>query len=214
MEFLPVRTSSGQKVYAGFWKRACAAVVDVWVTLPFYFVLAWLEGFGKMQAMAVAIPYTVLFAAYSIYFNKRFGGTLGKLAVGIRITKPDGSMIGWLEAWKRSAVDLAFAVLCLILNIWAMVGVDVNQWVTSSWLERQALLHAERPGWYAWVNILFQIWVWSELIVLLLNKRKRALHDFIAGTVVIHKKHMNGVNVAPAESTNGPMTAPGLPTGG
>jgi uncharacterized RDD family membrane protein YckC len=29
-----------------------------------------------------------------------------------------------------------------------------------------------------------QIWVWSEVVVMLFNKRRRALHDFIAGTIV------------------------------
>ena len=35
------------------------------------------------------------------------------------------------------------------------------------------------------LNIAFNIWIWSEFFVLLLNKRRRAIHDFIAETVVI-----------------------------
>ncbi|WP_255590049.1 hypothetical protein [Marinicella meishanensis] len=31
------------------------------------------------------------------------------------------------------------------------------------------------------------VWYWSELLVMLTNERRRALHDFIAGTVVIKK---------------------------
>jgi uncharacterized RDD family membrane protein YckC len=30
------------------------------------------------------------------------------------------------------------------------------------------------------------IYDWSEIIVLLTNKKRRAIHDYIAGTVVIH----------------------------
>ena len=36
--------------------------------------------------------------------------------------------------------------------------------------------------------MLLQIWIWSELIVMLTNRRRRALHDFIAGTVVIRRR--------------------------
>ena len=31
------------------------------------------------------------------------------------------------------------------------------------------------------------VWVWSEFITILFNKRKKALHDYLAGTVVIRK---------------------------
>lgn len=43
------------------------------------------------------------------------------------------------------------------------------------------------PGWYKIVNILMNVWIWSEFIVILTNKKRRAIHDFIAGTVVAHK---------------------------
>ena len=36
------------------------------------------------------------------------------------------------------------------------------------------------------MDYLLNIWVLSELVVLLLNKKRRTLHDFIAGTVVLH----------------------------
>ena len=35
------------------------------------------------------------------------------------------------------------------------------------------------------ITILSHIWIWSEVIVLLFNKRKRAIHDFMAGTVIV-----------------------------
>ena len=35
------------------------------------------------------------------------------------------------------------------------------------------------------IPIVGFLWTWSELIVMLFNQRRRALHDFIAGTVVI-----------------------------
>ena len=44
------------------------------------------------------------------------------------------------------------------------------------------------PSWYSTVSILMQIWIWSEFVSMLFNKRRRAVHDFIAGTVVLHAK--------------------------
>jgi uncharacterized RDD family membrane protein YckC len=188
MEFLPIVSENGERVYAGFWPRFCSVWVDFFVVVPIVLLLFWLEGFDKNLAIFITIPSTALFSMYHVYFNVRFGGTLGKLAVGIRVTKPDGSRIGWPEAWKRSSVDIGFALLMLCVEVWALTQVDGQQYSASSFVERTRLLHSYYPSWFRIVTISQNIWIWSEVVVLLFNKRKRALHDFIAGTVVIHKE--------------------------
>jgi uncharacterized RDD family membrane protein YckC len=42
------------------------------------------------------------------------------------------------------------------------------------------------PAWYPAVSVLLQIWVWGEFLTMLFNERRRAVHDYLAGTVVIH----------------------------
>jgi uncharacterized RDD family membrane protein YckC len=188
MEFLPI-VYDGRNVYAGFWKRFCSIWVDVFILLPLSLLFNWIEGLDKNLAIAITIPSTAIFFLYHIYFNVRFGGTLGKLAVGIRITKPDGTKIGWAEALKRSSVDMAFAAVSIPIQIWALTQVDGGQYAAATFMERAVIVQKYYPSWFTFVcTILQQIWIWSEIIVLLLNKRKRALHDFIAGTVVIHKE--------------------------
>lgn len=187
MKFLPIR-ANGQKVYAGFWKRLCAGWADAFVIMPLAILFAWLEGFDRTLAIIIMIPASILFSIYNVYFNARFGGTLGKLAVGIRIVKPDGSRIDWPEAWKRSSVDLVFAFVVLVVQIWALTQVDPDRYASLKWIERTQLLGKHFPAWYNSVSIFQQVWIWSEVVVILFNKRKRAIHDFIAGTVVIHKK--------------------------
>jgi uncharacterized RDD family membrane protein YckC len=41
------------------------------------------------------------------------------------------------------------------------------------------------PPWYRAVTVLMQVWIWSEFVTMLFNKKRRAIHDFMAGTVVI-----------------------------
>jgi uncharacterized RDD family membrane protein YckC len=43
---------------------------------------------------------------------------------------------------------------------------------------------------YRWSG---NIWYWSEFIVLLTNRRKRAIHDFIAGTVVVKDDYIDKI---------------------
>jgi uncharacterized RDD family membrane protein YckC len=187
MEFLPI-ISDGKRVYAGFWPRFCSVWVDFFVVVPIVLLLFWLEGFDKNLAILITIPSTALFSMYHVYFNAHFGGTVGKLAVGIRVAKPDGSRIGWAEAWKRSSVDIGFALLMLCVDVWALTQVNGEQYSAAAFVERTRLLHSYYPSWFYIVTISQNIWIWSEVVVLLFNKRRRALHDFIAGTVVIHKE--------------------------
>jgi uncharacterized RDD family membrane protein YckC len=44
--------------------------------------------------------------------------------------------------------------------------------------------------WLPTLDILGQLWFWSEVVTMLFNKKKRALHDFIAGTMVIQEQTM------------------------
>ena len=52
-------------------------------------------------------------------------------------------------------------------------------------LAQYELIDANQPAWAGPLEILFNIWVWGELLVMLTNEKRRALHDFITGTVVI-----------------------------
>ncbi len=56
--------------------------------------------------------------------------------------------------------------------------VVVNWLYQDGELAKRSLIYTA----YGWVS---QAWVWSELVVLLLNKKRGALQDFIAGTIII-----------------------------
>ena len=121
--------------------------------------------------------------------NLKFGGTLGKLAVGIRITKPSGEKIGLREALLRSSVDIAYGILFAVYQVLAIHQLDPDLYLAAGYFERGKLLAPFYSEYSKLTDILFNLWYWSEMIVLLFNKRRRALHDFIAGTVVIHKEY-------------------------
>jgi uncharacterized RDD family membrane protein YckC len=55
------------------------------------------------------------------------------------------------------------------------------------------------PRWYHPLQIVQNIWVWGELIVLLTNRKRRAIHDFIAGTIVVHASSSTAVPAPTAE---------------
>lgn len=188
VEQLPIELN-GRKVYAGFWKRFWAGIVDILVSIPFLMIFNYLESLSLAIAMFIAILSGVFFQVYTIYFHYKFGATLGKMASGIRVTQPNGDFINLRQALLRSSVDICFSSFAVIAEAVAISNANPDQYLNAGWLERGNYLFLLYPAWYRTLTILSNVWYWSEFVVLLFNKRKRAIHDFIADTVVIDSSY-------------------------
>jgi uncharacterized RDD family membrane protein YckC len=112
--------------YAGFWIRFLALfidgilmqVVNLIIGLPFI-IPAVMDGenFGVAMGDVPAYMNLAIFAigiAYMVFFVGRYGGTPGKLALGLRIVNEDGEKISYLRAFCRY---LASFLSSLILGI-------------------------------------------------------------------------------------------------
>lgn len=176
-----------QVKYAGFWKRLCASILDVIVTMPVLLLLAWLNGVSREMAMVLVLPTAFVFWFYVVAFHARFGATPGKMLAKIKVVRADTyADIGWYEASLRSSVEIGFAALGIFGQMIALTKMSSVEYQRLGMIERETKLAELQPEWMVVVGLLMHVWYWSEMIVLLLNKRKRAIHDFIAGTVVIH----------------------------
>jgi len=174
--------------YATFWQRFAAAWIDFFVLLPFTLIQSWLGSASKTAALVLVLPMTSAYLGYTIYCHGRFGQTVGKYAMGIRVLRTTGERVGWREAWLRSSIDVAFSVLGVGSSFIALAAIADTQYYDVGWVQRAQNLQALEPTWLAWTSTASQIWAWSELVTMLFNKRRRALHDFIAGTVVKAKQ--------------------------
>jgi uncharacterized RDD family membrane protein YckC len=101
MEFLPIE-KDGLKVYAGFWQRFGAGIIDAIVLIPVAHILYYLEGLSIAAAILAAVISSALYSAYTIHFHYRYGATLGKMALKIKVTNPDGYSINLKQAgWNE-----------------------------------------------------------------------------------------------------------------
>jgi len=185
IEFLPDYVKS-EKVYVGFWRRFFAGTLDLLIFLPVTIVFVFVDMSGKAGQITGSIAGLVISTAYTVFFCYRYGGTLGDILLGIRITRPDGSRIGWNESIAREIVIFIFSLEFAIVDIIALIAIDpvVFNAVNSS--ERQFLIKLNTPGFQSLVKYLFLFWVLANMATLIINRRKRSLHDFIASTVVVY----------------------------
>lgn len=163
-------------------------MLDSLIYLPLMGLFFWGQGQSRLFPLYFFPPNAIFILFYDVYLVRRFGGTPGKLLAGVRIRKIDGSPIGYREALLRFLPEFVFMVLGNVALIDAAFGITDSEYLSWSFFERQQQLTQFGPSWNQTINIANQIWIWSEFIVLLTNRKRRALHDFIAGTIVVLQK--------------------------
>jgi uncharacterized RDD family membrane protein YckC len=127
---------------------------------------------------------TIVGLVIEIYLVKRFGGSPGKLIMKMRIAKVDGSPAGYKEASIRYSILFIISMSAgRLLSFFSMPENEYAAFTSSK--PSIAALDAFAPTWYQPMQNVAAVWIWSEFLVLLTNKKRRALHDFIAGTVVV-----------------------------
>lgn len=182
-----------ESIYAGFWTRLGSLLLDFLIMLPYVFLVLYINGLSKNAYYFTFIPGLIFHFWFSIYLVKKYGGTPGKLIVGIKILKLDGTDVTWREAILRQIIAFVLTIFASIMTFYALSMADGEYYESLGWMQKQQYLFGLTPilfKIYTWTN---NIWVYSELFVLLFNKRKRALHDFIADTVIVKTKYIEKI---------------------
>jgi uncharacterized RDD family membrane protein YckC len=191
---LPLKIDGiSNSLYAGFWLRLGASLLDFIFTIPVVGLVMYLNSRGKNVYLYTFIPSLIFGLWYYVYFTKVHGGTPGKLAVGTKIIRLDGQPIGWKEAILRHLVLFILTIGGSIISIYALTQTDDATYMSYGWLQQSQYLVSVSPKAFSIYSWATNIWFWGEFIVLLTNKKKRAPHDFIAGTVVVKKEYLQEI---------------------
>ncbi len=154
--------------------------------LPLSALAFWGSERFRLFDLYYLVPGTVFSFFYGVYLVRRFGGTPGKLLVGIRIRRVSGEPVGYREAILRYLPEFILGSLMSIALLMSVLHMSDTEYRALSFMDRAKRMVELAPSWYKPLQIAQNVWVWGELIVLLTNRKRRALHDFIAGTVVVH----------------------------
>lgn len=172
--------------YGGFWRRVGAFFIDTAIMLPLvlpivYLGLPWSQSF----LLYWFLPGLALNLAYNVYLVSRFGGTPGQLLCKLRVRMLDGAPVTRQAALLRYSVMLTLTTLAAIAGIIITLRIDEGAYAAMTFTQISAHIARLKPGWSVTLDTLTQLWIYSEFVVLLFNKKRRALQDFMAGTVVV-----------------------------
>lgn len=164
--------------YAGFWLRVGAALIDLLVFLPImafgYYNMLVLKSIPMLYAV------TVLTALYKPLMEWKYGATLGKMAVKLKVVNYDFKPINIDQAFTRY-LPWAVSVIFSLMSTTVIYRASGFEYI-DTWMEMNKV--AQNPA----LNIASQIYNLVFLIVvgaLIFDKKKRGIHDKMAKTYCI-----------------------------
>jgi uncharacterized RDD family membrane protein YckC len=173
--------------YAGFWRRFGAYWIDVMVLLPLAGIAYVLGQQSRMLYFGWMVGGVFIGLWFHVYLVARYGGTPGKLLLRMRIAMLSGATVTPRAAALRYTVLFVLTTLSSIALAIALSRMSDQEYFSLRYGQRSLRLIALAPAWYGVLAIVIQIWIWGEFIVMMCNRKRRAVDDFIGGTVVLVK---------------------------
>lgn len=207
-ELLPTRFEGiEENVYAGFWVRVAARLLDFVILLPIAGLVLYVNNISKSAYMNMLLPNLLFALAFEVILVKVYGGTPGKLIMGLKIIRKDGDSVDWKTSFFRYSVQFTLGILSAYVLFLTLSLIDDNAYNSAGFLQKSQLLSKANPGPMQIPNILSLAWYIAGTIVLLSNLRKRTTHDFIAGTVVVKAAYLDKIREAANDAETEEPTA-------
>jgi len=154
-------------------KRFVAAIIDGLVFLPLYFLEQWL--YNENGNLPIVIGFVILLPflpiLYSITLHYKFGQTIGKRVMDVKVLNVNEEKL--LSLWQAIFRDSFYIVVQVIGLFYFSLFMFKED---NALLINEYRNFADQPLFW---------WTLLELITMLTNSKRRALHDFIAKSVVV-----------------------------
>jgi uncharacterized RDD family membrane protein YckC len=160
--------------YETGWKRFWAAIVDGIVFMPFLLAGHWIEQSAYDASLVMAWTIFATFApiVYSVLLHYKYGQTIGKWVTDIKVIDvSETRLISLRQSLLRESFYIGIELIALLYFLFLVVQAgDINYIVED---------------YRSFTDIPFFLWLLLELVSMLTNKKRRAVHDFLAKSVVV-----------------------------
>jgi len=164
----------GYQKYATLWRRFCASLIDglIFAPLTCLYLYAPVRSASVPLQVLAYVTYCSAYSLYSIWMHGKYGQTLGKMACKVIVLDVSEMPLSMKQAALRNIYSVVVVPIYLVVNIPLILrGVDITSRANST--PNQILMY------------LAMAWFALEIVTVLANAKRRALHDFIAGSVVV-----------------------------
>jgi len=165
--------------YKTVWLRWLAGLLDGLIFLPLGILNGVIQRDAHLPVILLAlwqILYIFSRPAYTILMHGKCGQTVGKKAVGVILLNINETrVVNYREALIRESPDLILLLAYTIFQINYLLGYNSTPAITPLLI---------------FLSSANSIWFLLEIITTLTNDKRRALHDFIAKSVVVRKDLM------------------------
>jgi len=117
---------------------------------------------------ASSLPYL-----YNVLMHGKYGQTIGKMATKVKVVDVSLAKLSMRQAFLRDSVYIALTTGAVIIGIPGIIA-GGNSYRNPNTVSERILVYTS----LAWFVV--------ELVTMLTNSKRRAFHDFIAGSVVVH----------------------------
>lgn len=167
---------SEAKYHTGF-RRLGAAIIDGVIFTPLLMVDLWV--LNQTDNVWIVFLWTVfnalLYYSYSIFFHYRFGRTIGKWVMRIKVLDiNETKLLSLKQAILRDSLYLVIQLMGLLYFLYLVAKTGDLDIVIMDYRN--------------FIDYSFLGWMALELLSMLTNEKRRAIHDWLAGSVVIVAK--------------------------
>jgi len=175
------KTFSVREKYSTFGPRFWTGSVDACVMWPIGFLASVLLALELPPVIGsiVVVLQNLVWLFYTVIMHARHGQTYGKMACKVRVVdfRTEGPLT-FRQAFLREGIPIAVSV--------GIVGYEIYA-IATGVLSPAAIARGEfvkHPAFWLLATMPL-LWFIAEVVTMLTNEKRRALHDYIAGTVVV-----------------------------
>jgi len=162
--------------YHTFWQRLLAAFIDGLLFAAVLYLESFAFNFEYNQENQLQQAFNGLqLALYVAVMQGIWGQTIGKMVTNIKVVDfKSEQAIALKQSFKRESVNLVINSVWISLLLISVIYIAFNNALSKP------LIYT-----IAGFSILALVWIIAEFVTMLLNEKRRSIHDFIGGTVVI-----------------------------
>jgi uncharacterized RDD family membrane protein YckC len=168
--------------YGTFWPRFAAILIDGLITVPVTLVLN-IYNVTIWKSPILLICVVLIQVGYKIFFEAKYGATIGKMALGLKVVNHQLTKASLNQIFLRNIVQVVAGLVTLFSGLY-IFGRPEFQSITTF---REYSVLSTRSGGTQFFNLSIGVFYIVDAIFLMTDKESQSLHDRIGKTYVIKK---------------------------